>query len=330
MKVGNTKVTINLRQVEEEMLKRHMEGKKMSFSSTLMLLVKYNPWIFMSILYSISPIDFIPDPIPLLGSLDDTIILLMPIYKMFRETLESRTQTISANNSMVSHAPQQRGADIESCTTRASGFVTRAEQGPRVSSYAEQGPYVSSYAEQGPRLSSHTEQEPRVSSYAEQGPRVPSYAEQGPRLSSHTEQEPRVSSYAEQGPRLSSHTEQGSRLSSHAEQGPRLSSHAEQGSRVSSHAEQRPRVSSHTEQGSRPLSHAEQGPGPSFSAEQEPDWSARRTQKPGLTEERPSQVQDMSGRLRDIYTKINAMSVGETQTEAFQTRDAKEDNGQTI
>ena len=300
MKVGNTKVTINLRQVEEEMLKRHMEGKKMSFSSTLMLLVKYNPWIFMSILYSISPIDFIPDPIPLLGSLDDTIILLMPIYKMFRETLESRTQTISANNSMVSHAPQQRGADIESCTTRASGFVTRAEQGPRVSSYAEQGPYVSSYAEQGPRLSSHTEQEPRVSSYAEQGPRV------------------------------SSHTEQGSRLSSHAEQGPRLSSHAEQGSRVSSHAEQRPRVSSHTEQGSRPLSHAEQGPGPSFSAEQEPDWSARRTQKPGLTEERPSQVQDMSGRLRDIYTKINAMSVGETQTEAFQTRDAKEDNGQTI
>ena len=310
MKVGNTKVTINLRQVEEEMLKRHMEGKKMSFSSTLMLLVKYNPWIFMSILYSISPIDFIPDPIPLLGSLDDTIILLMPIYKMFRETLESRTQTISANNSMVSHAPQQRGADIESCTTRASGFVTRAEQGPRVSSYAEQGPYVSSYAEQGPRLSSHTEQEPRVSSYAEQGPRVPSYAEQGPRLSSHTEQ--------------------GSRLSSHAEQGPRLSSHAEQGSRVSSHAEQRPRVSSHTEQGSRPLSHAEQGPGPSFSAEQEPDWSARRTQKPGLTEERPSQVQDMSGRLRDIYTKINAMSVGETQTEAFQTRDAKEDNGQTI
>ena len=300
MKVGNTKVTINLRQVEEEMLKRHMEGKKMSFSSTLMLLVKYNPWIFMSILYSISPIDFIPDPIPLLGSLDDTIILLMPIYKMFRETLESRTQTISANNSMVSHAPQQRGADIESCTTRASGFVTRAEQGPRVSSYAEQGPYVSSYAEQGPRLSSHTEQEPRVSSYAEQGPR------------------------------LSSHTEQGSRLSSHAEQGPRLSSHAEQGSRVSSHAEQRPRVSSHTEQGSRPLSHAEQGPGPSFSAEQEPDWSARRTQKPGLTEERPSQVQDMSGRLRDIYTKINAMSVGETQTEAFQTRDAKEDNGQTI
>ena len=240
MKVGNTKVTINLRQVEEEMLKRHMEGKKMSFSSTLMLLVKYNPWIFMSILYSISPIDFIPDPIPLLGSLDDTIILLMPIYKMFRETLESRTQTISANNSMVSHAPQQRGADIESCTTRASGFVTRAEQGPRVSSYAEQGPYVSSYAEQGPRLSSHTEQ------------------------------------------------------------------------------------------GSRPLSHAEQGPGPSFSAEQEPDWSARRTQKPGLTEERLSQVQDMSGRLRDIYTKINAMSVGETQTEAFQTRDAKEDNGQTI
>ena len=300
MKVGNTKVTINLRQVEEEMLKRHMEGKKMSFSSTLMLLVKYNPWIFMSILYSISPIDFIPDPIPLLGSLDDTIILLMPIYKMFRETLESRTQTISANNSMVSHAPQQRGADIESCTTRASGFVTRAEQGPRVSSYAEQGPYVSSYAEQGPRSASHTEQEPRVSSYAEQGPR------------------------------LSSHTEQGSRLSSHAEQGPRLSSHAEQGSRVSSHAEQRPRVSSHTEQGSRPLSHAEQGPGPSFSAEQEPDWSARRTQKPGLTEERPSQVQDMSGRLRDIYTKINAMSVGETQTEAFQTRDAKEDNGQTI
>ncbi len=300
MKVGNTKVTINLRQVEEEMLKRHMEGKKMSFSSTLMLLVKYNPWIFMSILYSISPIDFIPDPIPLLGSLDDTIILLMPIYKMFRETLESRTQTISANNSMVSHAPQQRGADIESCTTRASGFVTRAEQGPRVSSYAEQGPYVSSYAEQGPRLSSHTEQEPRVSSYAEQGPR------------------------------LSSHTEQGSRLSSHAEQGPRLSSHAEQGSRVSSHAEQRPRLSSHTEQGSRPLSHAEQGPGPSFSAEQEPDWSARRTQKPGLTEERLSQVQDMSGRLRDIYTKINAMSVGETQTEAFQTRDAKEDNGQTI
>ena len=290
MKVGNTKVTINLRQVEEEMLKRHMEGKKMSFSSTLMLLVKYNPWIFMSILYSISPIDFIPDPIPLLGSLDDTIILLMPIYKMFRETLESRTQTISANNSMVSHAPQQRGADIESCTTRASGFVTRAEQGPRVSSYAEQGPYVSSYAEQGPRLSSHTEQEPRVSSYAEQGPR------------------------------LSSHTEQGSRLSSHAEQGPR----------VSSHAEQRPRLSSHTEQGSRPLSHAEQGPGPSFSAEQEPDWSARRTQKPGLTEERLSQVQDMSGRLRDIYTKINAMSVGETQTEAFQTRDAKEDNGQTI
>ena len=300
MKVGNTKVTINLRQVEEEMLKRHMEGKKMSLSSTLMLLVKYNPWIFMSILYSISPIDFVPDPIPLLGSLDDTIILLMPIYKMFRETLESRTQTISANNSMVSHAPQQRGADIESCTTRATGFVTRAEQGPRVSSYAEQGPYVSSYAEQGPRLSSHTEQEPRVPSYAEQGSR------------------------------LSSHTEQGSRLSSHAEQGPRLSSHAEQGPRLSSHTEQGSRMSSHTEQGSRPLSHAEQGPGPSFSAEQEPDWSARRTQKPGLTEERPSQVQDMSGRLRDIYTKINAMSVGETQTEAFQTRDAKEDNGQTI
>lgn len=78
------------------------------------------------------------------------------------------------------------------------------------------------------------------------------------------------------------------------------------------------------------VSHAEQGSGPAFSAEQEPDWSARRTQKPGLTEERPSQVQDMSGRLRDIYTKINAMSVGETQTEAFQTRDAKEDNGQTI
>lgn len=32
MKVGNTKGTINLRQVEEEMLKRHLEGKNVVFT----------------------------------------------------------------------------------------------------------------------------------------------------------------------------------------------------------------------------------------------------------------------------------------------------------
>lgn len=68
-----------------------MNGKDMENKMGVMTMtkemLKQNPLLIIAIVYSISPVDFIPDVIPILGSLDDTIMLLIPMLKMFSQVL---------------------------------------------------------------------------------------------------------------------------------------------------------------------------------------------------------------------------------------------------
>lgn len=46
---------------------------------------------FLSILYIISPIDFIPDVIPIVGWIDDLVVGIFGVLPMFRSALKKMT-----------------------------------------------------------------------------------------------------------------------------------------------------------------------------------------------------------------------------------------------
>lgn len=89
MKIGKNNVDVDLNQVKSDLTATHSDGTKLSLFEKLILLIKHNPMVVIAIIYSISPIDLIPDPIPVAGSLDDTIVLLTPMLKLFQETLDA-------------------------------------------------------------------------------------------------------------------------------------------------------------------------------------------------------------------------------------------------
>lgn len=47
--------------------------------------LKENWLLVVTLFYVLSPIDFIPDDLPLIGSVDDTFVVLFEIIKRYRE-----------------------------------------------------------------------------------------------------------------------------------------------------------------------------------------------------------------------------------------------------
>lgn len=92
MKIGNTDIDINTKQIKSDLTATHPDGTKLSFWEKLKLLIKHNPLVIFAIIYSMSPIDLLPDTIPVIGSIDDTIVALIPIFKLFQELLDANTQ----------------------------------------------------------------------------------------------------------------------------------------------------------------------------------------------------------------------------------------------
>lgn len=100
MKIGNYNVDIDTNQVKDDLTATHADGTKLSIWEKVKLLIKHNPMVIIAIIYSISPIDLIPDVIPIVGSLDDTIALLIPMLKLFQEVMDANSRAM-VNNSQA-------------------------------------------------------------------------------------------------------------------------------------------------------------------------------------------------------------------------------------
>lgn len=111
MKIRNIDIDINTDQIKADLTATHPNGTKLSFLEKTILLIKHNPLIVIAIIYSLSPIDLIPDTLPFIGSLDDTIVLLVPIFKLFQEILDTHTQTSPADAAATSGTSQPQVSD---------------------------------------------------------------------------------------------------------------------------------------------------------------------------------------------------------------------------
>ena len=67
-----------------------LSTEKFPKESLLIQFVKENWFLIFITLYILLPVDLIPDSIPLIGSVDDSVLLLIKVLQMFKEFRDAR------------------------------------------------------------------------------------------------------------------------------------------------------------------------------------------------------------------------------------------------
>lgn len=121
MKIGKKDVDIDANQLITDLTAKHADGTKLSMWEKIKLLIKHNPMVLVAIIYSISPIDLIPDPIPIAGSIDDTMILLGTMLKLFQQVLDARSGAAVSNGQVV--VPSKQAYNVTGSSSNITDTV---------------------------------------------------------------------------------------------------------------------------------------------------------------------------------------------------------------